>query len=302
MLDPHALAKRGGHACTTSPSSEPDRLARRSPGSSATGTARCSSTVASSTAQRAAAMLAKPCGGLLAPAAQAELARQGLGVPASVIAGPQLFAVRTLDLPARLERLYQRFYINVDREAFDRWLVSLVPECVDGRLRLEPDGARARRRRQLPALPHRRGRLGRRSREARRRRGWGVLAGQATRVPRRAVAEQLRRNPGSVRARLGGPVLRRDLRRDAHRLLRLDGSEGRQPAGGHRVAERGRARPRRSTSSCDGSVRAASGSVPRSARSSAAIVAPDEPLPAVPRRRRRSARGRGGGLHQPELG
>lgn len=75
--------------------------------------------------------LTKPCGGLLAPAAQAELARQGLGVPASVIAGPQLFAVRTLDLVADLERLYQRFYVNVDREAFDRWLVSLVPSSVE---------------------------------------------------------------------------------------------------------------------------------------------------------------------------
>lgn len=75
--------------------------------------------------------LLKPCAGLLAPAAQAELARQGLGVPASVIAGPQLFAVRTLDLPARLEQLYQRFYVNVDREAFDRWLISMVPPSVD---------------------------------------------------------------------------------------------------------------------------------------------------------------------------
>jgi len=74
--------------------------------------------------------LTKPCGGLLAPAAQEELARQGLGVPAQVIAGPQLFAVRTLDLVANLERLYQRFYVNVDREAFDRWLVSLVPTRV----------------------------------------------------------------------------------------------------------------------------------------------------------------------------
>ena len=33
---------------------------------------------------------------------------------------------------ARIEQLYQRFYINVDREAFDRWLVSLVPSCVEG--------------------------------------------------------------------------------------------------------------------------------------------------------------------------
>ncbi len=73
----------------------------------------------------------KLCGGLLAPKAQKELARQGLGVPGHVVLGPQLFAVRTLDLNARLERLYQRFYINVDRDAFDRWLVSLVPDRVE---------------------------------------------------------------------------------------------------------------------------------------------------------------------------
>lgn len=75
--------------------------------------------------------VSKLCGGLLAPAAQRELARQGLGIPQAVIAGPQLFAVRTLDLAADLERLYQRFYVNVDREAFDRWLVSLVPRGVE---------------------------------------------------------------------------------------------------------------------------------------------------------------------------
>lgn len=73
----------------------------------------------------------KPCGGLLAPQAQKELARQGLGIPGDVALGPQLFAVRTLDLDADLERLYQRFYLNVDREMFDRWLVSLVPPAVD---------------------------------------------------------------------------------------------------------------------------------------------------------------------------
>ena len=74
----------------------------------------------------------KPCGGLLAPAAQRELARQGLGIPADVMSGPQLFAVRTLDLAAGLERLYQQQYLNVDREAFDRWLVDLA--CEDGRV------------------------------------------------------------------------------------------------------------------------------------------------------------------------
>ncbi len=75
--------------------------------------------------------LRKPCGGLLAPSAQHELARQGLGVPARVVVGPQLFAVRTIDLEADLQRLYQRFYVNVDREVFDRWLVSLVPGGVE---------------------------------------------------------------------------------------------------------------------------------------------------------------------------
>lgn len=75
--------------------------------------------------------LGKPCGGLLAPAAQRVLARQGLGVPAHVISGPQLFAVRALDLEREQSRLYQRFYVNVDREAFDRWLVSLVPPEVE---------------------------------------------------------------------------------------------------------------------------------------------------------------------------
>ncbi len=77
----------------------------------------------------------KLCGGLLAPAAQAELARQGLGVPHDVVQGPQLFAVRTFDLPTGTEQLYQRHYLNVDRTRFDRWLLSLVPssvECVFG--------------------------------------------------------------------------------------------------------------------------------------------------------------------------
>lgn len=73
----------------------------------------------------------KLCGGLLAPRAQAELARQGLGLPGSVLAGPQLFAVRAADLAVGPARLYQRHYTNVDREAFDRWLVSKVDGGVE---------------------------------------------------------------------------------------------------------------------------------------------------------------------------
>lgn len=75
----------------------------------------------------------KCCGGLLAPDAQQALAELGLGLPNEVLMGPQLFAVRTLDLDNGLERFYQRHYINMDRGAFDRWLASLIPGSVDVR-------------------------------------------------------------------------------------------------------------------------------------------------------------------------
>nr|QGT50823.1 oxidoreductase [uncultured Elusimicrobia bacterium] len=72
----------------------------------------------------------KPCGGLLAPDAQKILARFDLTLPKSVLVDPQLFAVRTLDLPSGLTRHYQRFYVNMDRAKFDRWLISLIPSSV----------------------------------------------------------------------------------------------------------------------------------------------------------------------------
>ncbi len=73
----------------------------------------------------------KSCGGLLAPDAQEMLAKLGLGIPKEILVSPQLFAVRTIDIQNKIERLYQRFYINIDREKFDRWLVSLIPCNVD---------------------------------------------------------------------------------------------------------------------------------------------------------------------------
>lgn len=72
----------------------------------------------------------KPCGGLLAPDAQKILARFDLTLPKSVLVDPQLFAVRTVDLPSGLTRHYQRFYVNMSRAAFDRWLISLIPSSV----------------------------------------------------------------------------------------------------------------------------------------------------------------------------
>ena len=73
----------------------------------------------------------KPCGGLLAPDAQKVLARFGLTLPTSVLEDPQIFAVETVDLGSKLIRYYQRHYLNMDRYAFDRWLISLVPQNVE---------------------------------------------------------------------------------------------------------------------------------------------------------------------------
>lgn len=73
----------------------------------------------------------KCCGGLIAPDAQRMLGKLGLGVPRELLVGPQLFTVRTIDIQNKLERYYQRHYINIDREKFDCWLVSLIPSTID---------------------------------------------------------------------------------------------------------------------------------------------------------------------------
>jgi len=76
----------------------------------------------------------KCCGGLLAPDAQGMLSKMGLGLPKSVLMDPQLFVVRAIDVQQRIERYYQRYYINMDRRKFDCWLLSMVPSSVDIRL------------------------------------------------------------------------------------------------------------------------------------------------------------------------
>ena len=72
----------------------------------------------------------KVCGGLLAPDAQKVLASFGLTLPNNVLADPQIFAVDTQDLTSGIRRLYQRHYLNMNRYAFDRWLVSMIGEHV----------------------------------------------------------------------------------------------------------------------------------------------------------------------------
>jgi flavin-dependent dehydrogenase len=76
----------------------------------------------------------KCCGGLLAPDAQGMLSKMGLGLPKNVLVDPQLFVVRAIDVQQKIERYYQRYYINMDRRKFDCWLLSMVASSVDVRL------------------------------------------------------------------------------------------------------------------------------------------------------------------------
>lgn len=76
----------------------------------------------------------KACGGLLSPDAQKMLAKLGLNIPSNILEDPQIFKVRTIDFDNNLERYYQRYYYNMDREKFDRYLFSLIPESIDKHL------------------------------------------------------------------------------------------------------------------------------------------------------------------------
>ena len=52
-------------------------------------------------------------------------------LPKSVLVDPQIFAVKTLDTKQEILQYYQRFYINLDRYEFDRWLISLIASSVE---------------------------------------------------------------------------------------------------------------------------------------------------------------------------
>ena len=72
----------------------------------------------------------KLCGGLLAPDAQKMMAHCSLSLPRDILVDPQIFSVHTVDLATGAARDYPRAYLNVDRNKFDRWLLSLVPPSV----------------------------------------------------------------------------------------------------------------------------------------------------------------------------
>jgi len=72
----------------------------------------------------------KCCGGLIAPDAQALLASFDIGIPKRVVSDPQLLYVKSIDLETNMERNYQRHYTNINRKAFDEFLISLLPPNV----------------------------------------------------------------------------------------------------------------------------------------------------------------------------
>lgn len=73
----------------------------------------------------------KVCAGLLSPDAQEMLARYRITLPPNVLVSPQLSSVRVIDLNDPHIRHYRRAYLNLDRSAFDRFLLGLVPDTVD---------------------------------------------------------------------------------------------------------------------------------------------------------------------------
>lgn len=73
----------------------------------------------------------KACGGLLAPDAQKALAELAISIPKSVVVDPQIFSVKTIDFDNNLMRYYQRMYVNIDRHAFDLWLMNNIPDNVE---------------------------------------------------------------------------------------------------------------------------------------------------------------------------
>lgn len=68
----------------------------------------------------------KVCAGLLSPDAIRLLRRYKIDLPKEILCDPQLDSVRVIDLHQNMYRHYPRAYVNVDRAAFDRFLLTLV--------------------------------------------------------------------------------------------------------------------------------------------------------------------------------
>jgi flavin-dependent dehydrogenase len=70
----------------------------------------------------------KVCGGLISPDAQDILAGYDICLPKDILASPQLFSVRTIDLCNGAVKHYRRSYLNVDRKKLDDFFRGLIPD------------------------------------------------------------------------------------------------------------------------------------------------------------------------------
>ncbi len=76
----------------------------------------------------------KVCGGLISPDARKSLARMGVTIPKKILVSPQIYSVRVIDLNVRKTANYEKSYVNMDRDKFDKHLKSLVKgDKVDAR-------------------------------------------------------------------------------------------------------------------------------------------------------------------------
>ncbi|GHU76535.1 oxidoreductase [Spirochaetia bacterium] len=73
----------------------------------------------------------KCCGGLLSPDAQKILAQFDICLPKDVLVNPQIFSVKTIDFDNDIVKYYQRFYMNMNREKFDNFLISLISSNIE---------------------------------------------------------------------------------------------------------------------------------------------------------------------------
>lgn len=73
----------------------------------------------------------KVCGGLLSPDAKKVLTALNITIPDEVLVKPQSAVVETFDLEEGTEKSYKRDYLNMDRQAFDKYLLSLVPNSAE---------------------------------------------------------------------------------------------------------------------------------------------------------------------------
>lgn len=65
----------------------------------------------------------KCCGGMLDDSAQKALTELGISLPRKVLMAPNVFCVRAVDFENRMERYYQRNYLNINRDELDNLLL-----------------------------------------------------------------------------------------------------------------------------------------------------------------------------------